>query len=235
MPYLTERELVDRYNYYILEVENQLLQGEDFNNLTNDIPFQIHLNASADLSLMATNHAFTEQLGYPIEQIWESGAEVFEYCVHPDSLALYPELLERSKRNESASFTFTHQLRVRGEITEYSPVVTFTKQTKLPDAPMLCLSPLLHNFGSMVDKVKKIIEIDEFKMKNFSRFQQLSPREIEILRFLGQGYTNPQISELLYISRQTVETHRKNLKAKLGIKSFHALIKYALAFGLIKI
>lgn len=235
MPYLTEKELVERFNYFTSEVENQLLQGEDFNNLTNEVPFQIHLNASNDLSLIATNRAFTEQLGYPIEQIWELGPDLFKHCVHPGSLAQYPELLERSKQSQSATFIFTHQLRVKGQSSDYSPVVTFTKQTGLTNAPMLCLSPLLHNFGSMVDKVKKIIDIDEFKMRNFSRFQQLSPREVEVLRLLGQGYTNPQISDLLYISRQTVETHRKKLKAKLEITSFRNLMKYALAFGLVKI
>jgi len=233
--YLTKRELLNRFRYYTLQLESQLLRGDDFNALTDAIPFQIHLNAANDLSLLATNHAFTEQLGYQIGEIRELGWEVFKRCVHPQSLDLYPALLERAKRRTSAIFTFAHQLFIRRRKSDYSPVVTFTKPTKLPGGPLLCLSPLPHNFGSMVDKVQQVVEVDQFKLNNLSRFQQLTPREIEILRLLGEGCNNPQISEQLSISRETVATHRKNLKSKLDIHSFRDLMRYALAFGLIKI
>lgn len=218
-----------------MQLESQLLRGDDFNALTDSIPFQIHLNKPTDLELTKTNRAFTEQLGHPFEEVQELGAELFVERVHPDSLALYPELLARTIQDPSAIFTFVHRLYINGPKPAYSPVITFTKPTKLPNGDLLCLSPLPHNFGSMADKVNQVIEIDDFKLKHFARFQQLRPREIEVLRLLSNGYNNPEISVKLGISRQTVETHRKRLKAKLELTSFRDLMRYALAFGLVTI
>ncbi len=55
----------------------------------------------------------------------------------------------------------------------------------------------------------------------------LSRREFEILRMIGKGLTNQEIADMLFISRRTVETHRANLKKKLGLKKFSELMRYA--------
>lgn len=236
MAYLTEAELVDRFRYYTDQIESQLVRGDDFHALTDKIPFSIHLNAPTDLALRATNHPHTQLLGYQLEEIHELGEEFFTRAIHPASLSLYPQLLGHSKRNPSATMSFIHHVWQPTQVkAAYTPVVTFTKPTTLPCGGLLCLSPLPHNFGSMVDKVQQVIEVNEFKLKNFARFKQLSVRELEVLRLLGEGCNNPQTAAQLGISRQTVETHRKKIKAKLDISSFRDLVKYALAFGLIKL
>jgi len=55
----------------------------------------------------------------------------------------------------------------------------------------------------------------------------LSEREIEILKLIMEGLTNVLIAEKLYLSNRTVDTHRKNILAKLGLKNTAALVKYA--------
>ena len=45
----------------------------------------------------------------------------------------------------------------------------------------------------------------------------LTPRELEVLRLLAAGYTNPQIGEALYISRKTASHHVSSVLAKLGV------------------
>lgn len=47
----------------------------------------------------------------------------------------------------------------------------------------------------------------------------LSPREIEILGLVGKGLTNREISEVLFLSRLTVECHIKNIYKKLAVNS----------------
>lgn len=47
----------------------------------------------------------------------------------------------------------------------------------------------------------------------------LSSREKEVLAHIAKGYTNKKIGELLEISVQTVETHRKHIKTKLKVKT----------------
>ena len=65
------------------------------------------------------------------------------------------------------------------------------------------------------------------------RVEELTPREIEILRYLARGYTNRQIAETLNLSQRTVEGHRANLSGKLGLRSRVELVTYAEGNGLL--
>ncbi len=61
-----------------------------------------------------------------------------------------------------------------------------------------------------------------------------TPRELEVLRLIAQGYTNRQTAEALGISARTVEGHRANLMSKLNLSSRVELIRYAREIGLIE-
>ena len=56
----------------------------------------------------------------------------------------------------------------------------------------------------------------------------LSRRELEVLRLICKDYSNAEIAEKLFLSVSTVETHRKNLIAKLGVNNTVGLVKFAL-------
>lgn len=62
----------------------------------------------------------------------------------------------------------------------------------------------------------------------------LSPREIEILRLLAEGYTNKEIASKLVVSPSTVHSHRSNLMVKLGLSKRHELVSYAHKAGLLR-
>ena len=57
--------------------------------------------------------------------------------------------------------------------------------------------------------------------------KQLTAREIEIIRLIADGMTNHEIAKRLFLSIVTVDTHRKNMLAKLQLKNTASLIKYA--------
>lgn len=61
----------------------------------------------------------------------------------------------------------------------------------------------------------------------------LTSREKEILALIAEGYTNPQIAEKLFLSPFTVDSHRKNLLAKLDVKNTASLIRLAVEQKLI--
>jgi DNA-binding NarL/FixJ family response regulator len=63
--------------------------------------------------------------------------------------------------------------------------------------------------------------------------QQLTPRELEVLRLLAQGQRNKEIAAALGISVKTVETYRHRIGLKLGIDSLQGLVLFALRAGLI--
>jgi DNA-binding CsgD family transcriptional regulator len=57
----------------------------------------------------------------------------------------------------------------------------------------------------------------------------LTRREWEIITLVAREYSSYEIGEMLCISPMTVNTHRRNLMKKLGVKSALGLVKYALA------
>ncbi|ANP91429.1 two-component system response regulator MctR [Rhizobium leguminosarum] len=61
----------------------------------------------------------------------------------------------------------------------------------------------------------------------------LTPRERDILGLIVAGRSNKEIAETLGITSATAETHRKNLKRKLGITTTAGLIRYALDHGIV--
>jgi two-component system, NarL family, response regulator NreC len=62
----------------------------------------------------------------------------------------------------------------------------------------------------------------------------LTPREIEIVRLVADGYTNPEIAEMLVISIRTVETHRSAIHRKLGTTGRAEVVAFAREQGLIE-
>lgn len=63
--------------------------------------------------------------------------------------------------------------------------------------------------------------------------KHLTTREIEIIRLIADGLTNHEIAGKLFLSIVTVDTHRKNMLAKLHLKNTASLVKYAAEHNLL--
>ncbi len=61
----------------------------------------------------------------------------------------------------------------------------------------------------------------------------LSEREVDVLRLIALGHTNAEIAGKLYLSVRTVETHRAHIQQKLNLSSRAELVGYALKRGLV--
>ncbi|ULQ52591.1 response regulator transcription factor [Flavihumibacter fluvii] len=61
----------------------------------------------------------------------------------------------------------------------------------------------------------------------------LSKREVEVLKLVCKEFSNAEIAQKLFLSVSTVETHRKNLIAKLGVQNTVGLVKFAIRNNLI--
>ena len=57
---------------------------------------------------------------------------------------------------------------------------------------------------------------------------ELSGREIEVLRLLGDGMTNQEIADKLFVSIRTVESHKSNIMRKINLRTTVDLIKFAI-------
>ena len=74
-------------------------------------------------------------------------------------------------------------------------------------------------------------EIDEYNDDSST----LSSRQIEILKLWGDGLTNQEIADTLFISVRTVETHKNHIMQKLNLKSSVDLMKFAIRNNIITV
>jgi len=99
------------------------------------------------------------------------------------------------------------------------------------------------NSEILIESIKKIV-LDNEKVfhKDFQTAEKydfnisiVSKREKEIINFICKGFTTDEISEKLYISQHTVETHRKNIFNKLQVNNIAGLVKKSISLGIIDV
>jgi two-component system nitrate/nitrite response regulator NarL len=57
---------------------------------------------------------------------------------------------------------------------------------------------------------------------------EISEREIEVLKYIIDGYTNAEIATKLFLSTRTIDSHRRNILKKTNCKNSAALVKFAM-------
>lgn len=92
---------------------------------------------------------------------------------------------------------------------------------------------VLNRFASEKDIIEKLSLIMKETHNAAESAEELSQREKEVLCLIANGLINKEIADTLNISINTVLSHRKNITAKLGIKSVSGLSVYAMMNGYI--
>ena len=81
------------------------------------------------------------------------------------------------------------------------------------------------DISSLVEKFDSILS-PQIDLDNIS----LSPREIQTLKFISEGFTSKEIADKLKVSKRTVDTHRTHLMSKLNLRTLPELIKFSIQF-----
>ena len=112
---------------------------------------------------------------------------------------------------------------------------------KAADVELLTAIRAVHHGRTFVDLTRPGEEARGHEVRRVSRESPaaghpgvLSRREAEVLRLLAQGHTNQEAADHLAVSVKTVETHRKRLSDKLGLRSRAQLFRFAVEVGLLE-
>jgi two-component system response regulator NreC len=111
---------------------------------------------------------------------------------------------------------------------------------KAADVELLTAIRAVHHGRTFVDLTRPGEEARGHEVRRVSRESPaagpsvLSQREAEVLRLLAQGHTNQEAADHLAVSVKTVETHRKRLSDKLGLRSRAQLFRFAVEVGLLE-
>lgn len=111
-------------------------------------------------------------------------------------------------------------------------VVKRAAESELVNAILAAMRGELYIHPSMT---RALIEppAQEPQHRRLGEVEHLTPREIEVLSLIAEGFTNAQVAEQLGLSVRTIESHRANIMGKLGIDTRAELVHYALRQGLL--
>jgi DNA-binding NarL/FixJ family response regulator len=89
--------------------------------------------------------------------------------------------------------------------------------------------------GQILETIQRAsIDVNDIDFESFTcEPVSLSERENEIIILIAEGLTNGQIADHLFLSTHTINTHRKNIMAKLGVKNTAGIVMYAVKTNLV--
>ncbi|NRR90605.1 response regulator transcription factor [Winogradskyella undariae] len=81
-------------------------------------------------------------------------------------------------------------------------------------------------------RIKQVVMEAMFSAKSNPEIS-LSKRETEVLKLIAQEFTTQEIADQLFLSKHTIESYRKNLISKLGVRNLAGLTRYAVEKGML--
>jgi len=194
------------------------------------IPGYIHLNNKQTLGIDYYSRNALEIFNKSMEEIQQAGREHIDAISDEKSKQIFStSLIDFSLNGDTLkTFSFIQRLRENPK-AKYELYYTTTRHYRDGKNLLSFTQPLqmLNDFSFLKEIVE---ECYTFYNKHFCRFSTLTHRERELLSLIAKGDTNKIISDKLYISMQTVKTHRKNICRKLETGKLIELVKYAQVF-----
>jgi DNA-binding CsgD family transcriptional regulator len=225
--------------------ENLLTEQEELINrkieeiaaAAEDIPGVVIIHDARFLSVRFMSQKGLKLLGVTLEDLQAMGEEYHTKFFNPeDSKDYVPKIIELLKANTNEVVAFFQQVRfAKHEDWQWHISATKILLRDKEGSPLLTITTALYidTLHHLTAKVSRLLEENNFLRRHYHQFAGLGKRETEILKHMSLGKTSTEISEELFISAATVDTHRRNIKRKLNVSSSYELSQYARAFDLI--
>lgn len=196
--------------------------------IINAVDFSIRYLSKRGIEVFGLNPEEPQGIGikYPAlflkaENPAEYSASTFELLQHDNNdeiISLFQEFRTSAQHNYSWF---------------YVGVKVLLRNMKGNPEFLIAMAIPLNPMSEMTEKTERILNDQNERLRNQQKFLSLTKRETELLKYIALGKTNEAISTELYISAETVATHRKNIKRKLGFKSNYDCTHFAQLFNLI--
>jgi DNA-binding CsgD family transcriptional regulator len=176
-------------------------------------------------------------LNIGLEELQALGLQYHDRFFNPEDAVYYvPKLQELLNRNDMDEvFTFFQQVRPSPEHAwqwHLSSIKLLMRDDEAKPLLTLTMATPIDPQNHVTQKVERLLEENTFMRNNFEKYASLTPREREILKNIAEAKTNKEIADELFMSISTVETHKKNIKKKLKVKTGTELVSFGRAFEL---
>ena len=209
-----------------------------FDTIADELPVYI-IHDVRDFSVVYMSKLGLRQLGVTQEEVRRLGPAYFTKFFNPVDVEFYiPKFVEalQNMTRPSEWFSFFQQVatgRDKGFDWYLSASRPFVYDESGRPLLSLTFALQLNPDHHLAEKAERLMEENLMLKENYQRFASLTRREKELLKYITSGEKTIEISERIHISIKTLNTHRRNIKRKLGVKSHYEMIKFAQAFNLI--
>ncbi len=229
-----EQELLNRLLLHSDEISNNL---DDFSGhlhlLAELVGGVIHINKTENLELSFVDNRSISNFTGDIDYLNTDPGFLLDYvCDDYTKNVAFPQIFKYvSGGDYTQNFSCFQNIR-RSWGADHELHFSTMKYNPEIDR-FFCMEFNVGHLDSNVQALRKITEINDFKLKHMELFASLTKREKEILSLIANGSTNSEIADVMFISKNTVRTHRNRIYHKLSIKNMRDVIRFADAFDLI--
>lgn len=179
-----------------------------------------------------------QELGISMEELKNLGSEYLNNFFSLEDSQDYLEKLKAllSGNDPEESFSFFQQVRFQGRedwIWHLGSTRIFFQDEEGHPTHIVTTAVPINNLRHLPNKAERLLAERDFYHTHEEKFLRLGRRETEVLKLVAMGKSSAEISAELFISVQTVNTHRKSIRQKLEISSNYDLTIYAHAFDLL--
>ena len=235
----TFREIQNDLDVNLFSIDKKFKEKKfDITDIGDFLPVGLLINHK-DGSNVYMNRMSEQTLNFSTDDLKELGSDyTSKICYDADEMRKLKKLINGfyERNDESEILSFFQKVRPFGSDEYEWMFITsklFKRDREAPPKERLLVACPIKFMGNLSKKINRVLDENHYMKKNFKKFALLTKREKEVLMLLAQGQNNPAIADMLFISRYTVEQHRKNINSKIECKNFSELIRFAMAFDLI--
>ena len=179
-----------------------------------------------------------DQLGVSLSELSEMGSKYHERFFNNEDMEGFMIKLEKllKERDPNETFTFFQQVKFKDRdewVWHIGSIRIFHQDEEGNPTHLITVVFPVDQMKHIPNKAERFLAENVFFKNNLERFHSLGDRAKEVLRLVALGKSSAEISEELNITVDTVNTHRKIIKRKLGIQTTYEFTEYAHAFDLI--
>lgn len=197
-----------------------------------------HLTRSGEFDTVYMSSRGLNQLGVSLNELRSMGSKYHERFFNNEDMEDFTEKLKRliQNRDPNETFTFFQQVKLKDRkdwVWHIGSIRIFHQDEQGNPTHLVTMVFPVDQMKHIPNKAERLLAENEFFKNNLNKFSCLGERAKEVLRLVALGKSSAEISKELNISVETVNTHRKNIKKKLGISTTYEFTEYAHAFDLI--
>lgn len=235
---MTEKKSEDLQTFKVQQLEKEIERLKEkcafLERIVNEVPANIYVS-DLEEGVFWCNKTNEETLGYTLTEIKEMDSmEYMQRIVHPDDLDIPEDSVQHYKKFEGPEYGGVFRAKHRDD-NFYKWYIgwarAFDRKKNGEVKNIICVDVDLSQQMNTEQQLTQALK-DSLRLKNKLLIKNLRKREIEILHLICKGLRTKAIADALFISINTVTTHRKNIQKKLGTTNLADLVTLAKEAGL---